>query len=88
MTRQQRLLALILLGYLVITLAYGVVNPLFEAPDELYHFAVIEHLARTGALPPKQAVDPATRQPYPWRQMAFHAPGYYLLAAPLGALVD
>lgn len=82
-------LALLCLGvYLALAALYSLATPLFEAPDELYHFAVIEHLARTGALPPKLAVDPATRQPYPWRQMAFHAPGYYLLAAPLVALVD
>lgn len=82
-------LALACLGvYLALAALYGLATPLFEAPDELYHFAVIEHLAHTGALPPKLAADPATRQPTPWRQMAFHAPGYYLLAAPLVALVD
>lgn len=82
-------LALLCLGvYLALAALYSLATPLFEAPDELYHFAVIEHLARTGALPPRQAVDPATRQPTPWRQMAFHAPGYYLLAAPLAARID
>ena len=51
MTRQRTLLGLILLGYLGLALAYGVVNPLFEAPDEHWHFFTAVSVAETGQLP-------------------------------------
>lgn len=78
MTRQQRLLTLILLAYLVITLAYGALNPLFEAPDEHWHFFTAESIARTGRLP--RVEDP----PDEWLgQEAAQPPLYYLLGAAL-----
>ena len=43
MSRQRLLLGLILAGYLLVTLAYGVVNPLFEAPDEHWHFFTADY---------------------------------------------
>lgn len=60
--------------------------PLFEAPDEYYHFAVIEYLARTGHMPPRELPPPQTDfrfSSHPWRQMTFHAPLYYWIAAQL-----
>jgi len=82
-TRQQRLLALILLGYLVITLAYGVVNPLFEAPDEHWHFFTAESIAQTGQLPRVET------PPDEWLgQEAAQPPLYYLLGAALIAPFD
>ena len=41
-------LGLILLGYLAVTLAYGALNPLFEAPDEHWHFFTAAHIADNG----------------------------------------
>lgn len=46
-----RWLILLLLGYLAVTVTYGVVNPLFEAPDEHHHFAVAHFIADTDQLP-------------------------------------
>jgi len=83
MTRERRLLALILLGYLVVTLAYGAVNPLFEAPDEHWHFFTAESIARTGRLPRVAA------PPDEWLgQEAAQPPLYYLLGAALIAPID
>ena len=42
---------LFIVGHLVLTLAYSVLNPLGEAPDEADHWAVVVHLAREKALP-------------------------------------
>lgn len=42
---------LILVGYILITFAYSVMTPLFEAPDEHNHFFVVLHHAETGRLP-------------------------------------
>ncbi|HQF70913.1 MAG TPA: hypothetical protein PLH39_06500, partial [Promineifilum sp.] len=83
MTRERRLLALILLGYLVVTLAYGAVNPLFEAPDEHWHFFTAESIARTGRLPRVET------PPDEWLgQEAAQPPLYYLLGAALIAPID
>ena len=60
--------------------------PLFEAPDEYYHFGVIVHLARTGHLPDPQSIEEAIEQPS--RQMAFHAPLYYLISSILVKPID
>ena len=48
---KQKLLLLILTNYLLITLGYGVVNPLFEAPDEHRHFFTAVYIAETHKLP-------------------------------------
>ncbi len=47
----RRLLLLILAAYLIITIAYSVVNPLFEAPDELWHYFTAQTIADNGRLP-------------------------------------
>lgn len=44
-------LGLILLIYLLVTFAYGVVNPLFEAPDEHWHYFTVQYIADAGKLP-------------------------------------
>ena len=82
MMRDRRLL-LVLLAYLAITLAYGVLNPLFEAPDEHWHFFTAESIAQTGRLP--RVAEP----PDEWLgQEAAQPPLYYLLGAALIAPVD
>ena len=83
MNRRQWLLGLILLAYLVITLAYGAVNPLFEAPAEHWHFFTAESSARTARLlrveePPDEWLGQEAAQP----------PLYYLLGAALVAPID
>lgn len=82
MKRQRLLLGLILAGYLIITLAYGAINPLFEAPDENWHFFTTAYIARNGRLPVVE--DP----PDPFLgQEAAQPPLYYLLGAALIAPV-
>lgn len=78
-----RTLALLLLIYALLAASYSLRTPLFEAPDAHYHFAVIEHLARTGSWPPRDDV-----RDQPWQQMAYHAPLYHRVAAWIIAPVD
>ena len=65
----------------------GVINsiaiPLFEAPDEIWHFSFIRVLAAERALP----VQPAEGKDM-WLREAGQPPLYYILAAPLVALLD
>lgn len=72
-------LSALLLVYAVLAILYSAYTPPFEAPDEYYHFAVIEHLHRAGTLPNSDDV---------WRQMRYHAPLYYLIGAALIAPLD
>lgn len=83
MKRQRVLLVLILLGYLVITLAYGIVNPLFEAPDEHWHYFTADFIANTGRLPVVE--DPPDEF---LGQEAAQPPLYYLVGAALIAPID
>ena len=80
---RDRWLLLVLLAYLVISLAYGALNPLFEAPDEHWHFFTAESIAQTGRLP--RVEEP----PDEWLgQEAAQPPLYYLLGAALIASID
>ena len=76
-------LVLLLGAYLALALLWNLSTPLFEGPDAYYHFAVIEHIGRTGELPPKE-----NPEQHPWRQMTFHAPLYHLTAAQLIRGID
>ncbi len=80
---RRRWLGLVLLLYLVLAAAYGLVNPLFEAPDEHHHYFVADYIAATGRLP---AIGP---EPDPlMRQEAAQPPLYYGLGALLIAGID
>ena len=82
MIRDRRLL-LVLLAYMAISLAYGALNPLFEAPDEHWHFFTAESIAQTGRLPRVE------QPPDEWLgQEAAQPPLYYLLGAALIAPID
>ena len=48
---QHRPFFAVLAVYLIITIAYGLINPLFEAPDEHWHFFTAEYIATRQALP-------------------------------------
>src|SRR5512133_1912545 len=65
----------ILALYFVACLAYGIVNPPFESPDEIYHFDYIEALLRSHQLPIAQATISEYHQ----------SPLYYLVGAGLTA---
>lgn len=73
----------ILAAYLALAVTYGLVNPLFEAPDEPQHFWFIKHVADHGALPVQGEQGLET-----WAQEGSQPPLYYLLSAPLVALID
>lgn len=75
--REHSWLALVLAGYLVLALAYATVNPVFESPDELYHFGYVEYLLRERRLPVAETQQGLSE---------FHQPPlYYLLAASIAA---
>ncbi|MFQ5593643.1 MAG: hypothetical protein ACE5HA_05805 [Anaerolineae bacterium] len=62
---------------------YSVTTPLFEAPDEVWHFQYIVHVSEAGTLPVQ---DP--EHPGPWRQEGSQPPLYYALVAPFVAPID
>ena len=74
--RAQRVLLVLMVLYVALGVVYSVVTPLYEAPDELYHYALVRHLAEGGGLPVQ---DPAA--PGPWMQEGGQPPLYYALAA-------
>ena len=81
MTR--RLIIVVLLAYILVGFAYAVTTPIFEASDELWHYPVIQHLSRGGALP---VLNPDV--PGPWRQEAGQPPLYYLIMAVATGWID
>ncbi len=75
MPNHRRGLLLISLLYGLITIGYGRINPLFEAPDEQHHFFTVLYVAENGRLP---IASPNEE----WlRQEAAQPPLYYMLAA-------
>lgn len=78
--RQHGPAVLITAAFFALGVTYSVVNPLFEALDEVWHYPFVWQLARTGKLPVQ---DPANVQL--WRQEGSQPPLYYALAALLTA---
>lgn len=84
MERQaRRWLALILVAFGLLGALYSVVVPLFEAPDELWHFSFVRVLATQRALPrqPSEGKDM-------WLREAGQPPIYYFVTAPFIAPLD
>jgi len=73
----------IILLYALLATHYNLTVPLFETPDEPWHFAYVQHLARGGGLPVQSSVTPGL-----WRQEGSQPPLYYLAAALLIAPLD
>lgn len=73
----------LLTAFLVLGGLYGITTPLFEAPDEQWHFAFVQHLAQGKGLP-EQTVP----LPHLARQEASQPPLYYALAAALTFWID
>ena len=69
--------------YLLLASLFSFVTPPFEAPDEIWHFAFVHHLATQRTLP---VAEPNTTAL--WRQQGTQAPAYYAGAALLTALID
>lgn len=79
----KRALILILALQFGLGVLYAWVTPIFEASDELWHYAVVRELVVNRRLPVQ---DPAVIAP--WAQEGSQPPLYYLLAAALTAGID
>ena len=75
----------ILIAFLILGFIYGLATPILEALDEVWHYAVIHHIAHYGDLP-VQPEDPA--ETGLWRQQANQPPLYYLIGAALTFWID
>ncbi len=69
--------------FLLFASLFSLVTPPFEAPDEIWHFAFVQHLATQKTLP---VAEPNTQAL--WRQQGTQAPAYYAAAALLTAFID
>ena len=76
-------LIFLFVGYLVLGLLYDVTVPLFEKPDELKHFALIQYIQTQRGLP---VVEAGIYRP--WDQEGTQPPFYHLLAAFVTAWLD
>jgi hypothetical protein len=81
--RRWRWLALILIIYLALGVAYAFVVPLGESPDESDHFLYTQYIARFGRLP---VLDPVMANNYTLE--AHQPPLYYLLGAALVGWIE
>lgn len=70
----------ILAAFLLLGVFYSVANPLFESPDEVWHYEYVRWLAEGKGLPRPEEVGTA-----PWHQEGSQPPLYYLLTAVLTA---
>lgn len=66
--------------FLILATTYSIITPIFETPDELWHYPFVWHLAHTGQLPVQ---NPA--RPQLWGQEGSQPPLYYALTALLTA---
>lgn len=74
----------VLLGvFAALSLVYSLTVPLFEGPDEIWHYAFANHLASGGDLPVFDVKQPAT-----FLRNGAHPPLYYALIAALIAPID
>jgi hypothetical protein len=72
-------LAIVMVGYLGIAATYNSATPIFEAPDEIYHYLYIRNLAEGKGLPR----DPGRGSRAPAQEEAAQPPLYYAVAAAL-----
>jgi 4-amino-4-deoxy-L-arabinose transferase-like glycosyltransferase len=74
--RERSIVWALILGHLLLALAYSLVNPLGEAPDEADHWAYVVHIAREGELPGAKVTQ------------AKHPPFYHATAAAITLAAD
>jgi hypothetical protein len=84
--RAHMILAMILIAFLLLGTVYSVTVPIFEASDELWHYPMVEVIARTWTLPVQPLQPGATSGP--WRQEGSQQPLYYALGAVLTFWID
>ena len=68
-------LLVILMAFIALSLVYSLTVPLFEGPDEIWHYAFANHLANGGDLPVFDVKQPAT-----FLRNGAHPPLYYALS--------
>ena len=78
-----RPLSLLLALYLLLGLIYAAATPIFEASDEIWHYAVVRELVTHHRLPVQEPGQETT-----WAQEGSQPPLYYLLGAIITAGVD
>jgi 4-amino-4-deoxy-L-arabinose transferase-like glycosyltransferase len=83
MTRTKRILAVILLAFVILGFVYSLVTPIFEASDEVSHYPVVKYIADGHGLPVQ---DPDAEGA--WEQEGSQPPLYYALAAALTHWID
>jgi 4-amino-4-deoxy-L-arabinose transferase-like glycosyltransferase len=76
-------LFIILSVFVALALLYSIATPIFEGPDEIWHFTFANHLANGGDLPVFDATQPATAL-----RDGAHPPLYYWLVAAVIAPID
>lgn len=74
----RRAVALIVTLFLILGVAYSIINPIFESPDESLNYANIRFLVREKRLPVLKPDEPTK---------AHHPPAYYAIAALLTSWV-
>jgi 4-amino-4-deoxy-L-arabinose transferase-like glycosyltransferase len=75
--RRHRAIALILAAFFVLGIVYNVATPLFEKPDEIWHYPYVKYLADGQGLP----VQNLERAQPLMRQESTQPPLYYVTAA-------
>jgi 4-amino-4-deoxy-L-arabinose transferase-like glycosyltransferase len=75
---------LILAVYFVLGAIYAVTNPLWESPDEIHHFPMVQYLQTHGLQLPSQEAGTVGL----WQQEGNQPPLYYLLGALLISPID
>jgi 4-amino-4-deoxy-L-arabinose transferase-like glycosyltransferase len=69
--------------FIALSVVYSLIVPLFEGPDEIWHYAFAHHLADGGGLPVFDVNQPAT-----FLRNGAHPPLYYAFIAALIAPID
>lgn len=80
---EKALVALLLSVFLLTGIAYSLIVPPFETPDENYHYAFARHLAAGNGLPVQ-----GPEITGPWEQEGSQPPLYYSLVALMTAGID
>jgi hypothetical protein len=69
--------------FVLVSTVYSIANPAFEAPDEVYHYPYIKHLADGKGLPVQKSETPDL-----WEQEGSQPPLYYAVSALLTRWVN
>jgi Dolichyl-phosphate-mannose-protein mannosyltransferase len=76
-------IGIIVTVFVVLAVIYSSATPIFEASDEVSHYAVVQHIADTGELPVQQ---PGVKTQ--WEQEGSQPPLYYLLVSAVARVID